>query len=159
MTRHPSRAAGFTLVEILVALLIVSSGLLGLGMMQGRSVKSATDAFQRSQATWLAYEILDRMRANLNGLEGYVGASVGYDQTALTDPGNVTTPALRAQKDLYEWQNSLVGAGGRVAIRNGLGEITQSGAVYTVTVSWLGGSKKSGEESRKVVLQSEMPTP
>ncbi len=157
--RKFSHDGGFTLVEILVALLIVSAGLLGLGLMQAKSVKSATDAFQRSHSTWMAYEILDRMRANLNGLDGYVGAAIGYGHTALADPGSVTTPTLRAEKDLYEWQVNLAGAGGRVSLHQGVGTITQTGDIYTVTISWLGGSKSTGAETRKVLITSEMPTP
>ncbi len=159
MNRPTRTEGGFTLIEILIALLIVSAGLLGLGLMQAKSVKSATDAFQRSHATWMAYEIMDRMRANLNGLDGYVGAAVGYGQTTLSDPGTVTTPSLRADMDLYEWQNNLAGAGGRTSLHQGVGTISLSGEIYTVTISWLGGSKSTGAETRTVLITSEMPTP
>lgn len=56
--------AGFTLVEVLVALLVLSFGLLGLAMLQAAGQKFNNDSYMRSQATVLAYDIIDRMRAN-----------------------------------------------------------------------------------------------
>src|SRR5690606_37489064 len=67
LNRHPrSRAgvAGFTLIEVLVALIVLSIGLLGLAALQIQSIKHNTDAYFRTQATLLAYDIIDRMRAN-----------------------------------------------------------------------------------------------
>ena len=55
---------GFTLVEVLVALLVLSFGLLGLAMLQVAGQKFTSDSYMRSQATILAYDIIDRMRAN-----------------------------------------------------------------------------------------------
>jgi type IV pilus assembly protein PilV len=58
------RSAGFTLIEVLIAILVLAIGLLGLAAMQGAGLKYNTDAYQRTQATVLAYDIVDRMRAN-----------------------------------------------------------------------------------------------
>src|SRR5690606_3260878 len=55
---------GFSLIEVLVALLVLSVGLLGLAMLQIEGLKHNTDAYYRTQATVLAYDIIDRMRAN-----------------------------------------------------------------------------------------------
>jgi type IV pilus assembly protein PilV len=62
--RPHSRSRGFTLLEILVALLILTIGLLGLGTLQMTSLRYNHSALLRSQATLLAQDILDRMRAN-----------------------------------------------------------------------------------------------
>jgi len=70
--RHPAapgRSAGFTLVEVMVALLVLSIGLLGLAFLQGTGHSFNTDAYARTQATMLAYDIVDRMRANDKGFE------------------------------------------------------------------------------------------
>ena len=56
--------SGFTLIEMLVALLVLSFGLLGLAMLQAAGQKFNSDSYMRSQATILAYDIIDRMRAN-----------------------------------------------------------------------------------------------
>ena len=60
--RHPS--AGFTLLEVLVSIIILSIGLLGMAGMMALGMKSNHIASYRSQATFLADDILDRMRAN-----------------------------------------------------------------------------------------------
>jgi type IV pilus assembly protein PilV len=61
--RHPGNG-GFTLVEVLVAVLVLAVGLLGLAGLQLASMKSNHSAYRRSQATIAAYDLLDRMRAN-----------------------------------------------------------------------------------------------
>src|SRR5262249_56408603 len=65
--RNPSRsrrARGFTLIEALVALLVLSIGLLGVAALQLTSLRSNPSSSFRSQATLLAYDVVDRMRAN-----------------------------------------------------------------------------------------------
>ena len=58
------RSRGFTLVEVLVALVVLSIGLLGVAALQLTSLRSNHSSAMRSQATFLAYDIIDRMRAN-----------------------------------------------------------------------------------------------
>jgi type IV pilus assembly protein PilV len=55
---------GFSLVEVLVALLVLSIGLLGLAALQTTSLKYNTDSYFRTQATYFVYDIVDRMRTN-----------------------------------------------------------------------------------------------
>ncbi|WP_421682468.1 type IV pilus modification protein PilV [Stutzerimonas urumqiensis] len=125
----PDRERGATLIEVLVALLVLSIGLLGLAGLQMAAIKSNHSAYYRSQATVLAYDITDRMRANradaLNGV---------YD-TALTnvacDPDLAATGTL-AEKDVAEWLNSL----SCLLSSNASGSITRVGRVFTVTVRW-----------------------
>lgn len=66
MTFHTH--TGFTLVEILVALLVLSIGLLGLAALQLTSFQFNTDSYLRTQTTFAAYDIVDRMRVNSTGL-------------------------------------------------------------------------------------------
>jgi type IV pilus assembly protein PilV len=61
------RQTGFSLIEVLVALAVLSIGLLGLAMLQVTGMKFNSDAYFRTQATILAYDIIDRMRANPKG--------------------------------------------------------------------------------------------
>jgi type IV pilus assembly protein PilV len=64
--RHLRRtlAKGATLIEILVALLILSLGLLGMAGLQARAVKGNHSAMQRTQAVMMSYYILDTMRVD-----------------------------------------------------------------------------------------------
>lgn len=59
-----ARSAGFSLIEILVAVLIISVGVLGVAGLQLISLQNNTSAMFRSQAFQAAYEIIDRQRAN-----------------------------------------------------------------------------------------------
>ena len=58
------RQKGFTLLEVLVAILVLSIGLLGLAGLMASSLRNNHSAYYRSQATWLAYDVIDRMRIN-----------------------------------------------------------------------------------------------
>ena len=68
----PSRAAGFTLLEVLVAVLLLSIGLLGLASLQTWGLRATGNATYRSQATLLVNEMVERIRANQPAaIDGY----------------------------------------------------------------------------------------
>ncbi len=74
MARH--HMAGTTMIEVLVTMLILGVGLLGLSLLQMTSLKEGLDTAQRSHGIWIAQEIIERMRANPNGLStGYTAAA------------------------------------------------------------------------------------
>ena len=64
---------GFTLIEILVSVLILLVGLLGVVGMQMLSLQANQGAYFRSQAVYIAGEILDAMRANPTAADQYLG--------------------------------------------------------------------------------------
>jgi len=59
------KTTGFTLIEVLVAVVVLAGGLLGLAALQVTSLSSNQTAYNRSQATQLAYDIADRMRTHI----------------------------------------------------------------------------------------------
>ncbi|MBL1278547.1 MAG: type IV pilus modification protein PilV [Ectothiorhodospiraceae bacterium] len=126
---------GFTLIEVLVTLVILAIGLLGLAGLQAASLQHNNSAYQRSQATFLAYEMLDRMRSNPQGLEADVYNAI--DTGSLPgDPGCISsscTPADLASTDTEEWATNLA-----AALPSGRGIITgtAANAPFTVTVMW-----------------------
>ena len=71
-----SNARGFSLLEVLIAVVVFSLGLLGAAMLATSSVKNGHNAYLRSQASLLADSIVERMRANPAGVWAgdYVGA-------------------------------------------------------------------------------------
>ena len=102
-----SSIGGFTLLEVLVALVVLSIGLLGLAGLQLTSVTNTRDAYYRSQALMLSYDIADRMRANLTGVENddydaITGAAVAACRTTAG-----CTPAQLATDDVFLWRQSL----------------------------------------------------
>ncbi len=76
MSVFTNKSAGFSLIEVLVTFLVLSIGLLGLAGLQSTSIKQGLDSGQRSQAAWLIQELVERMRANKDGLaSGYTNAT------------------------------------------------------------------------------------
>ena len=59
-----TRQSGISLVEVIVTILILSIGLLGMAALQNTSLKLAYDSYLRTQASFLAYDLIDRIRAN-----------------------------------------------------------------------------------------------
>ena len=68
-------ASGFTLIEVLVALLIVALGMLGNAMLQLQGMKNSNDAYLRSQIGLFAYDIADKIRANRECQDAYLSQS------------------------------------------------------------------------------------
>ena len=115
---------GFTLIEMLIALLVLSIGLLGMAGLQAYSLRNNTSAYHRSQANALVYDILDSMRTNrTSALEGSYNASYTYEPSA-TD---------QYAQDIWNWKKRL-----DLLLPSGTGEIAcdVDTEVCRVTVIW-----------------------
>jgi len=100
----PSR--GFTLLEVLIALLIFSLGMLGLAGLMVVSVKTNQSAYQRTQASFLAQSMADRMRANISKVNEYNG---DYDSS--TASGTICSacdPDQLLARDRAIWSQQLI---------------------------------------------------
>ncbi len=94
-----SRAeCGFSLIEVLISVLVLAIGLLGLAALQTQGLRASTDSYVRSQATTLAYDIIERMRTNRSNVATYTAA----DLTAL-DPANCDPMVLTVDMELTCW--------------------------------------------------------
>ncbi len=130
---------GFTLVEVLVALVVLSVGLLGMAKMVMVSSHSNDSAYLRSQAVALGYQALDAMRANLPAsTTGGYATGLGMPATPGGWPaggcmtGNCANNALAAW-DMYSWKQALK------ALPQGDGTISTSATfpmTATVVVQW-----------------------
>ena len=98
--RPYTREQGFSLIEVLVAMIILAVGLLGIAGLFANSLKSADNAYMHSQAVVLAYDMGDRIRAK----------------------------AELAQADLYEWNttvaSTLPGGNTSVAVNGNAATVT-----------------------------------
>lgn len=105
------KQTGYSLIEALVAFLILSIGMLGVASLQTMSVKAGHTATLRSAAVMKADEILESMRANSTVLLGYAagtgdsGTDNGCSQTTVA--AVVCAPALQALDDIFRWKRSL----------------------------------------------------
>lgn len=113
---------GFTLLEVLVAVMVLAIGLLGLAGLQATAVRFNSSAYLRSQATILAYDITDRMRANRQAapIYGYCGQKV--DSAGCNGV---------AKQDVVAWLGALA-----ITLPSGTGRIMQATNIVTVTVQW-----------------------
>mgnify|MGYP003463336744 CR=1 FL=1 len=64
MHKHTCSETGSSLIEVLVALLVFSIGMLGLSALQLNALRGVSDSSQRSQSTWILQDIAERIRAN-----------------------------------------------------------------------------------------------
>jgi len=130
---------GFTLLEVLIALLILSIGLLGLASLQTNGLRSNQMASMRTTATQLAYDIADRMRANPVGVDAqnYVIA-VNDADPVIPAGGNCENSTCSASQmatyDLAQWRGATRALpGGTSSIAR---IVTGSVVTHTITVYW-----------------------
>lgn len=120
---------GSSLIEVLVAVTVLSIGLLGVANLQVLGVQSSNSAYQRTQANILAMDMLDRMRANA------AEAKAGLYEIALG--GASASSGSVADDDLDAWKTSLA-----ASLPAGDGSVdTCPSDVCTITVQW-----RDGEE-------------
>lgn len=137
---------GFTLIEILITVVILSVGLLGVVALQAESLKSGRTAILRNKAVALASDMADRMRSNRVAANAgnYVAGSadMGANNNCADDLiGGATitcTPVQMAQHDIWLWKRTLTDA--RLGLPgDATATITTDGApvpTFTITVNW-----------------------
>lgn len=99
-------ARGFTLLEVLIAVLIFTLGLLGVAGLMVLSVRTNHSAYLRTQASFLAQSMAERMRSNGGHANDYNGT---YDSgTAGGSPCTVCAPAGLVARDTALWSQQLI---------------------------------------------------
>lgn len=148
--RHSAKHAqqGFTLLEVLIAVLVLAFGLMGLAGIQATGIKNNNSAHYRSVAAQYAAEMADRIRANPT-----------FDYTSVTTPSphvsckttTGCTPQEMAENDLYEWK--IVGLPLVLPLGTGaVGSVSTSPVnIFKVTVSW--DDTRSGTASTSFELE------
>ena len=129
----PSVAGGFTLLEVLIALVVLSIGLLGIAALQGVGLRTSHGAYLTSQASLLAYDMADRIRAN-PGMIALGGAIATLDGDCDLD---VSGLAL-SDADRIEWSCSvqtLLPVGSGSVSRTPSAAIAGASTV-TINLSW-----------------------
>jgi type IV pilus assembly protein PilV len=106
---------GFTLVELMVALLVLTVGLLGALALLMRASRGAGDALARSQSALLAQGLAEIMRSNRSALAAGAfdslsanapGVAPALPTSCALDTGPCTDSAM-AQADLARWQHAV----------------------------------------------------
>ena len=116
-----SRQAGMTLIEVLIALLILVITLFGAGAVQLNALKYTASALMSTQASFIGYSMLDRMRANSSG---------DYRISGLDQIRPVTTSVM--DHDLNEFKRSIYQFAGETAS----GAIAINDRQVSITLHW-----------------------
>ncbi|HET9444950.1 MAG TPA: type IV pilus modification protein PilV [Steroidobacteraceae bacterium] len=143
--RH-HRTGGFTLVEVLVTLVILSTGLLGVAALHSASLRNNLDSALRSQASVLAADIADRMRSNRDAaLDQDYDLAIGDATPTLTG-----SPTL-AQRDLNAWRTALA-----QALPNGTGavDVDPTTDICLITVQWGERAREGEAENLAMTFQT-----
>jgi len=147
-----NRQKGMSFIEVLVAMVILVTGILGAVAMQASAKKGSFDALQRSLASSLTQDILERMRGNnATNLALYAGIYDGIEPAPAlrcNTPGALcNTPVQLKDNDLFEWTQALRGGDTLNAGANAGGLIDAIGCIaldpadpnfVTITISWQG---------------------
>lgn len=130
LARSPRLQAGLTLIEALIAALILAIGILGVVSLLAMSKTSQHEGIQRTRAISLADDMMERIRRNPAGVATYdrglatpLGGSTFTSQPTADCVSSSCTSAERANQDLWAWEQLLDGAAAT--------EIIEGGAVNT----------------------------
>jgi type IV pilus assembly protein PilV len=132
-SRRRSSAAGFTLIEVLVSILVFSFGLLGLVGMQARILQASTQNADRARASLLANEIVSVMWAK-------------------------QTTAITGSPDYASWQ-ARVASPATVGLPGGKGSVSKPDAnkQVTITIAWRPPSMASGAAANQFATTVAIP--
>jgi type IV pilus assembly protein PilV len=138
--------AGFGLVESLVALVVVSVGMIGIASLYGQGLSAGRTALFRTQAVNLVSDMADRIRVNRRGGAAYGGAAANRN----CDPGGNTdcTTTQMAEHDLFVWQAQVA-----AQMPAGAGTVQYLGTTpptYTVRVQW---SDVGGAQNHQIAVR------
>ena len=145
---------GFSLLELLIALVVFSIGLLAIAGLQTVSKQANFEALQRTTAAQVANGLLEDMRTNGNGIDVYAAAAQIGGGSIAAEPGptcrdaDECNAAEKAAHDLWFWEqildgnletNAGIAAGGLVLPTMCVTGPAAGGAgVYQVTIVWRG---------------------
>ena len=131
ISRHKQKGVSF--LEVLVAVVIISIGFLATSRMQIMGMRYNQSAFFKSQASIMASDIADRMRANLDGVNDGEYDNIST-QSATSDPGCMTNgcdSTNLAALDVFQWSTNIGNT-----LPDGVGTIERNGDMFEIEVSW-----------------------
>lgn len=134
-----NRNRGFTLVEVLIALIILSIGMLGIAGLYVHSLQAGSTSLFRHHAVTLAGDIADRIRANPRAGATYA-ARPGANNSCVSGTVSCTRDEMAAN-DVFVWLQQAAGTlPDDGTLPNGPVQVIFNNAVsppeYQVIISW-----------------------
>ena len=135
--RHspPKLSCGFTLLETLVATLVLSIGLLGSVRLGLAAIRIHREAIYQSRAANLASSLAERIRSNRYGRGNYAGSGSDQECPAETDQGRWCSPAEMAAYELFKWHKAIADS-----LPDGTGLVASSAdeslSRYQIMIEW-----------------------
>lgn len=147
--KMPMKQSGFTLLEVLVAMLVLTIGLLGLAGLMASSVRNNLSASHRTQATWMAADIIDRMRANrASAIAGTYATALGTPVACTVAAPTGTVPA----QDIAAWKSQL-----GCVLPTGDGSIAVTNAARaTVVIRWNDSRGSQGSATQTFTVDTQL---
>ncbi len=152
---------GFTLVEVMIALVVFTIALLGLAGLQAASLRDNQLAYLHTVATQLAYDMGERIRANPSAAAAGAYTVDNIDGSAAVPSVDCYTGSCNttdiAATDAYEWLTAI-----EKKLPSGKGRVVANGGLLTVTVMWdqerngASGTNCSGDDDDLVCLQIQV---
>lgn len=132
MKTSKQQNSGFSLIEVLVSVVVLSVGLLGLAGLQTNVIKFNHSAYLRSIAIYQTENIIDRMRSNKKGVEAnaYI-VGIAKKESNIKSNCNPCSATEIAEQDILTWNQS-----NNQLLPNGQGTIQTNGDLYIVTIMW-----------------------
>lgn len=137
--------AGFGIVEVMVALVVLAVGMLGIASLYVTSLQSSGSAISRMQAVNLAGDLADRIRANRFARTDYTGDGTTHDCSGATDCSQTDM----AENDVFLWKKQIRdllpgNPDGGVVYTAGAGDVPDT---YAITVSWKEATRGNGQDA------------
>lgn len=128
----PRSQRGFSLVEVLIALVIMSVGMLGIAGLYVHSMRAGRTSMLRHNAVTLAGDIADRIRANPRAAVAYTGVGANNNCVAANTDCN---EGQMAAHDILSWDQQAAETmpNGDVVV---IFDNSVSPPLYTITISW-----------------------
>jgi type IV pilus assembly protein PilV len=161
-------ARGFALMEVLVAMFVLAIGILGAGALQTIGLQANQGAYLRSQAMYLASDMMDRVRENRTARTKYIGTDTeNATSKAVAKPSCIATvagcsPNDVASADIAAWVAKINGTqASKPVLPAGRGEITATGDQVKIKISWQetdwkDGKRDVGADRQTYVIESSL---
>lgn len=147
--------AGMTLIEVLVSVLVLAIGLLGAAAIQLNALKYTDSSTMATQASFIAYDMMDRIRANVDGNAVRNGSTDVLSTYRLSSLSAAPTSGTSARdQDLIDFRANIIDFAGATAGANSRIEIASR--VVTITINW--DESRSGSASDVAAGQTPAAT-